>query len=89
VLTVVVVVRSPIEPNSIQAIERGSNEVAFTRPTPVEVVINTTSEQDQTLGASQHGSLIDVEGQLCEKPIRPTALNDDVENDVESPTQVP
>jgi hypothetical protein len=41
------------------------------------------------LRANQHGSLIDVEGQLREKPVGRPALDDDVEKDVEPPTQLP
>ena len=84
------VVCSPSEPDSI---EMKSNKVAFT-PSPagrrVEVVINTTYEQDQML-RSQQVSPIDVEGRRCKKPVRRPALDDDVENDAERPTrkQVP
>jgi hypothetical protein len=81
---VVDVVRSPSDPDTI---ELKSNQVAFTRPTPVgrhvEVVINRTYEKDQTL-RSQLDSLTDVEGQLCKKIVeRP----DDMGDDVEPPTQ--
>ena len=91
-LTVVDAVRSPSEPSSIQAIGWRANKVAFT-PTPVsrqvEVVINSNCEQDRTLGASQNNSLSEVEGKLCEKSVRRPALDDDVENGVEPPTQLP
>lgn len=54
----------------------------------MEVVINTTHEQDQTPQTSENGSLISVEGQVCERPVRQPALDGDVKNDVE-PTQLP
>ena len=91
-LIVVDTVRSPSEPSSIQAIGWRANKVAFI-PTPVsrqvEVVINSNCEQDRTLGASQNNSLSDIEGKLCEKSVRRPALDDDVENVVEPPTQLP
>ena len=71
--------------------ERKANKVPFTS-TPLtrrmEVVINTTQEQDQTPQTSENGSLISVEGHVCERPVRQPALDGDVKNDVE-PTQLP
>jgi len=82
------------EPDSVRAsgrIERKANTAPFT-PIPlsrVEVAINRTYEGDQMLQTSQHGSLISIEGQVCEKPIRQLGLDDDVENGVVSARQVP
>lgn len=78
------VVLSSREPGSSQAIEWRSKNVGLKRPpvSRMEVIINTTCEQDQTLGVSQDDSLTDVEGQLCDKPVRRPALEDGVENDV-------
>ena len=50
------------------------------------VAINRTFDEDQTLQASQSGSLACIEGQLCEKHCSQHRLDKSAENDVESQT---
>jgi hypothetical protein len=54
----------------------------------MEVAINTTFDQDQTPQTSQNCSLVRIEGQPNEKPGRQGKLDENVEYDVESQTQV-
>ncbi|KAF8504385.1 hypothetical protein F5888DRAFT_739430 [Russula emetica] len=65
----------PSDPTSLQG--SGRNEWKGNTPpvklaplSRMEVAINRTYEQDQTLQTSQYGSSICVEGQSCEKPTR-------------------
>ena len=56
----------------------------------MEVAMPEMYEQDETPQISQHGSagsLIDVEGQLNEKPARQAGLDENVENGVGSATE--
>ena len=68
------------------AIEWKANRVPIAMS--MEVAINMTSDQDQTQQTSQNCSLSCIEGQLCEKTGRQHKLDESVEIDVESQTQV-
>ena len=58
----------------------------------MEVVIPEMDEHDETPQMSQHdsaGSLIDIEGQLYERPAGLSKSDEDVENGEGSPTESP
>ncbi len=82
----------PTEPNGCA--EQKANRVPIppTQLSRMEVAIPEMYEQDETPQTTQHGSagsLIDVEGQLYEKPAGQHKLDENVENGMGSPTKSP
>jgi hypothetical protein len=61
-------------------IEWTANRVPFTL-SRMEAATNKTSDQDQTPQRSQNGSIVCIEGQLCESE-KPDRLDESAENDV-------
>ena len=55
----------------------------------MEMAINRTYLQDQTPQTSQYDTVINVEGESCEKPTRESRFDEDTENGAGSPTQLP